>query len=314
MGWNFIGYHVREVSSVVPYRGTWVETTTASNRLRFFIVVPYRGTWVETTVCIVGVDCPSSSYLIEVRGLKHTGRTDSIKHSLVVPYRGTWVETENQNQEQNQEGVVPYRGTWVETLRTRTPAEAGLSYLIEVRGLKQSWELLGGFYSPSYLIEVRGLKPGNAQQKKMIYESHPLRVRGLKLNTDGTLTTCYQSHPLRVRGLKQSIGETASNNTMSYLIEVYGLKREKHLRSFHYPVASFRGATRQYLELATVLMFYRDDCVIIIILHFIISNHVYLYIHLSTHNLLNYQFLYFTMQNRTTPPFFFTRFCIIVTM
>ena len=48
-----------------------------------------------------------------------------------------------------------------------------------------------------------------------------------------------------------------------------------HQRSFHYPVASFRGATRQYLGLATVLMFYRDDCIIIIILHFIISNHVY---------------------------------------
>ena len=34
--------------SVVPYIGTWIETTEKEKRSGYFTVVPYIGTWIET--------------------------------------------------------------------------------------------------------------------------------------------------------------------------------------------------------------------------------------------------------------------------
>ena len=55
------------------------------------------------------------SYLIEVRGLKHTPSGISMIDACVVSYRGTWIET-----------YISFRRV-----------DRAESYLIEVRGLKQ---------------------------------------------------------------------------------------------------------------------------------------------------------------------------------
>ena len=39
---------MRKVLSVVPYIGTWIETSTWKRIPFLFTVVPYIGTWIET--------------------------------------------------------------------------------------------------------------------------------------------------------------------------------------------------------------------------------------------------------------------------
>ena len=58
------------ISYVVSYRGTWVETYMGLFVINITNVVSYRGTWVET-YNIVLLNIVYTSYLIEVRGLKH---------------------------------------------------------------------------------------------------------------------------------------------------------------------------------------------------------------------------------------------------
>ena len=36
---------------VVPYIGTWIETVSNPHLLALFQVVPYIGTWIETRLC-----------------------------------------------------------------------------------------------------------------------------------------------------------------------------------------------------------------------------------------------------------------------
>ena len=38
------------VKIVVPYIGTWIETSTLTMRKYIAIVVPYIGTWIETSI------------------------------------------------------------------------------------------------------------------------------------------------------------------------------------------------------------------------------------------------------------------------
>ena len=40
---------------VVPYIGTWIETPKKWSIGLSDIVVPYIGTWIETTVCVIGL-------------------------------------------------------------------------------------------------------------------------------------------------------------------------------------------------------------------------------------------------------------------
>ena len=58
------------LEEVVSYRGTWIETQTALNRLQAAFVVSYRGTWIETHLY-----------------------TEQKNGETVVSYRGTWIET-----------------------------------------------------------------------------------------------------------------------------------------------------------------------------------------------------------------------------
>ena len=51
------------VSCVVPYIGTWIETTMLYPRSDTPFVVPYIGTWIET-LYIFGVAAIHKSYLI----------------------------------------------------------------------------------------------------------------------------------------------------------------------------------------------------------------------------------------------------------
>ena len=55
---------------VVPYIGTWIETSLREFSHRRHLVVPYIGTWIETT----------------------KGGT-ALFGTIVVPYIGTWIET-----------------------------------------------------------------------------------------------------------------------------------------------------------------------------------------------------------------------------
>ena len=55
---------------VVPYIGTWIETTMKKKHLIRKSVVPYIGTWIETRLF-----------------------ADHLRITLVVPYIGTWIET-----------------------------------------------------------------------------------------------------------------------------------------------------------------------------------------------------------------------------
>ena len=59
---------------VVPYAGTWIETSINGRRFIQLNVVPYAGTWIETL-----------------------SPTKSEKCLFVVPYAGTWIETSKSN-------------------------------------------------------------------------------------------------------------------------------------------------------------------------------------------------------------------------
>ena len=56
---------------VVPYIGTWIETSSNNYVNNLYLVVPYIGTWIET-----GGDTASP-----------------LQEWTVVPYIGTWIET-----------------------------------------------------------------------------------------------------------------------------------------------------------------------------------------------------------------------------
>ena len=56
--------------SVVPYIGTWIETTLVISISLQWIVVPYIGTWIETAA-----------------------ERLTLASVSVVPYIGTWIET-----------------------------------------------------------------------------------------------------------------------------------------------------------------------------------------------------------------------------
>ena len=79
--------------------------------------------------------------------------------TTVVSYRGTWIETYISFRRVDRAEVVSYRGTWIETALTDRYTSQGLSYLIEVRGLKHMTKKSLVCHFKSYLIEVRGLKP-----------------------------------------------------------------------------------------------------------------------------------------------------------
>ena len=78
------------------------------------IVVPYIGTWIETT---------------RKPGMSVEGK--------VVPYIGTWIETIVNMSVALILSVVPYIGTWIETRTQSDFYKVQMSYLIQVRGLKQ---------------------------------------------------------------------------------------------------------------------------------------------------------------------------------
>ena len=48
---------------VVPYIGTWIETTTIFQPQSSIIVVPYIGTWIETIIVGVPIIGPASRTL-----------------------------------------------------------------------------------------------------------------------------------------------------------------------------------------------------------------------------------------------------------
>ena len=79
---------------VVPYIGTWIETTPGSPSIEVGSVVPYIGTWIETWHIV---------YLV-------------FGEAVVVPYIGTWIETWYDLAQAGEALVVPYIGTWIETL------------------------------------------------------------------------------------------------------------------------------------------------------------------------------------------------------
>ena len=56
--------------TVVPYIGTWIETSHSNSKRLVLSVVPYIGTWIETFTGYAEDDYP-----------------------MVVPYIGTWIET-----------------------------------------------------------------------------------------------------------------------------------------------------------------------------------------------------------------------------
>ena len=56
---------------VVPYAGTWIETSLNNSAESSDKVVPYAGTWIET----------------------NEGKEISLNPGDVVPYAGTWIET-----------------------------------------------------------------------------------------------------------------------------------------------------------------------------------------------------------------------------
>ena len=58
------------IGIVVPYIGTWIETSFGFPPFDNLSVVPYIGTWIET---------------VEPRSAEAT--------PIVVPYIGTWIET-----------------------------------------------------------------------------------------------------------------------------------------------------------------------------------------------------------------------------
>ena len=60
-------YHPQKV---VPYIGTWIETSSKVKKAKELSVVPYIGTWIETVDLCSRIDV-----------------------SQVVPYIGTWIET-----------------------------------------------------------------------------------------------------------------------------------------------------------------------------------------------------------------------------
>ena len=77
-------------------------------------VVPYIGTWIETSdnaIKMSGLE----SYLIQVRGLKHPFGHEYKQNQYVVPYIGTWIETSSGITDLAVVAVVPYIGTWIET-------------------------------------------------------------------------------------------------------------------------------------------------------------------------------------------------------
>ena len=51
------------ISSVVPYIGTWIETSSGITDLAVVAVVPYIGTWIET-INEAGHTVTTVSYLI----------------------------------------------------------------------------------------------------------------------------------------------------------------------------------------------------------------------------------------------------------
>ena len=61
---------LRLQKTVVPYIGTWIETTEGMSTEQILDVVPYIGTWIET-------------------------KMEYAKAAIagVVPYIGTWIET-----------------------------------------------------------------------------------------------------------------------------------------------------------------------------------------------------------------------------
>ena len=66
---EYYGQH--QLSIVVPYIGTWIETEINDINEHVNLVVPYIGTWIET---------PQRYYRPE-------------NAFEVVPYIGTWIET-----------------------------------------------------------------------------------------------------------------------------------------------------------------------------------------------------------------------------
>ena len=61
------------VTQVVPYIGTWIETSGRMRKATLLGVVPYIGTWIET---LLWSSTPVKTF--------------------VVPYIGTWIETQDQ--------------------------------------------------------------------------------------------------------------------------------------------------------------------------------------------------------------------------
>ena len=122
---------------VVPYIGTWIETTMICKYPWIRFVVPYIGTWIETPDGGYGfydaqgrtlyryVDWNQPESKIKKYSLSRTlyryvdwnlcvlcGRTIWI----VVPYIGTWIETPIRSIVPKRAVVVPYIGTWIETI------------------------------------------------------------------------------------------------------------------------------------------------------------------------------------------------------
>ena len=78
-------------------------------------VVPYIGTWIETTVWVIGLTIMSRRTLYRYVDWNLYCTSIAIKWIIVVPYIGTWIETRSKRLLLSIAVVVPYIGTWIET-------------------------------------------------------------------------------------------------------------------------------------------------------------------------------------------------------
>ena len=206
----------KDVSSVTPFVGVWIETNLCSIRVSNKLVTPFVGVWIETAiVCIMAaiaightlrgcVDWNLKSMLTSILDASHTLR-----------------------------GCVDWNTEKIKIFEGQT-----VSHPSWVCGLKHSWTSWRSRTMTSHPSWVCGLKLVWQAVDDVALLSHPSWVCGLKLRHRQRGDSSQVSHPSWVCGLKQLIEQLDTMSTSvtpfvgvwieTTLNGVYSYKAESH--------------------------------------------------------------------------------------
>ena len=142
----------------------------------------------------------------------------------VASFTDAWIETAKHEAMKLFNKVASFTDAWIETFIYIVCEDSMESHLLQMRGLKLSYNKRVCKLHPSHLLQMRGLKQRGIINTLKSLTSHLLQMRGLKLCV--VLNNNLLSHVASFTDawIETIMARTAKALALSHLLQMRGLK------------------------------------------------------------------------------------------